>query len=127
MYGDIAESKEKWQGTASGVGEGIEGSVLMYRTHPQDSRYEDCEGEANSVTARYGTGGGNTPLITQSICIPLDTMSLDERRDKSNACSIGNDGDPSPTIGVAHHHAVGAVQGNTAVVRQLTPVECERL
>lgn len=191
LHGNIAEGKEKRQGTAESTREVAKSNVsitqtgcasarlanetdtitaggghrwastplVMYRTHPQDSRYEDCNGDTDSVTASYGMGGNNTPLVLngcgsknimledeamtltnngvrtgygmlatiQNVCIPLDTMSLDERRDKSNACSIGSNGDPSSTISVAHHHAIGAVQGNTAVVRQLTPVECERL
>lgn len=85
------------------------------------------EDEAMTLTNNGVRTGYGMLATIQNVCIPLDTMSLDERRDKSNACSIGNDGDPSPTIGVTHHHAVGAVQGNVAVVRQLTPVECERL
>ena len=31
--------------------------------HPQDSRVTYQEKHANGITARYGTGGGNTPIV----------------------------------------------------------------
>jgi DNA (cytosine-5)-methyltransferase 1 len=36
-----------------------------YESHPNDSRVTGPNDVANSVTSRYDTGGGNTPLVTQ--------------------------------------------------------------
>ena len=37
-----------------------------YDHHPNDSRVTGPHTIANSVCARYGTGGGNTPLVLHS-------------------------------------------------------------
>ncbi|MEL3905541.1 MAG: DNA (cytosine-5-)-methyltransferase [Treponema sp.] len=39
----------------------------LYLAHPSDSRFEKAGNTADTVTARYGTGGGNTPLVKQRI------------------------------------------------------------
>jgi DNA (cytosine-5)-methyltransferase 1 len=37
--------------------------VTLYENHSQDSRYNGPLSTANAVTARYGTGGNNQPLV----------------------------------------------------------------
>lgn len=40
------------------------GNIVLYKTHPSDSRVTECKnGTSDTVTTRYGTGGGNTPLV----------------------------------------------------------------
>lgn len=93
---------------------GIAHSLLtVYENHPQDSRINDPLDVNPTVDARYGTGGGNVPLVAQSswwdggqVASSIATRSHDQNMpDKDN---------------------FGAVIHKTAV-RRLLPVECERL
>lgn len=63
---------------------GIVPMRICYENHPNDSRLKESKDVSPQLTARYGTGGGNLPLIQ-------------EKTIKYN------------------------------IVRQLTPIECERL
>ena len=40
--------------------------VLAYENHSQDSRYNPMGGVSETVSAKYGTGGNNTPLILET-------------------------------------------------------------
>ena len=44
---------------------------LYYESHPQDSRVNGPKDVADTVSARYGTGGGNTPLVQQPIAFKV--------------------------------------------------------
>lgn len=47
----------------------------LYKTHPNDSRISECkDGLADTVSARYGTGGGNTPLVEQTKNEDIDVL-----------------------------------------------------
>ena len=37
--------------------------VLVYERHDQDARYKLLGDICETVSAKYGTGGGNTPII----------------------------------------------------------------
>ena len=39
----------------------------VYESHPNDSRVTDMGDTCTTVTARWGTGGNNTPLVNQSV------------------------------------------------------------
>jgi DNA (cytosine-5)-methyltransferase 1 len=92
---------------------------VMYENHPNDSRVTGPVNPSPTVAARWGTGGGNTPLVGQPIPIQ-DVRPIDKGQ---NGLGIGNEGDPSYTLdkmatqGVAYKMAV----------RRLTPTEVERL
>ena len=42
-------------------------AVLMFGNHPQDARYDGPLGVAHTVSAQYGTGGNNQPLVVFGI------------------------------------------------------------
>jgi DNA (cytosine-5)-methyltransferase 1 len=44
---------------------------LYYESHPNDSRVNGPKDVADSVSANYGTGGGNTPLVQQPIPVTI--------------------------------------------------------
>jgi DNA-cytosine methyltransferase len=44
---------------------------LYYESHPNDSRVNGPKDVADTVSARYGTGGGNTPLVQQPIAVDV--------------------------------------------------------
>ena len=46
---------------------GVVPAALMFDNHAQDARYNGPMEESPTITARYGTGGGNTPIIAEPI------------------------------------------------------------
>lgn len=39
--------------------------VLVYESHNQDSRYKPFGEICETVSAKYGTGGGNQPIVVE--------------------------------------------------------------
>ena len=116
--------------------------LIIDGTRVNDVRvYED--GIMPTVISRYGTGGGNVPMI-----FPIDDARELEKH--QNGTGIGAEGAPAytldrqqaPAVAVAYdefndsisdiHHTLRAGTKQStgvldSVVRRLTPVECERL
>jgi DNA (cytosine-5)-methyltransferase 1 len=86
---------------------------LYYESHPQDSRVNGPKDVADTVSARYGTGGGNTPLVQQPIAV--DTYNY-----------TTNDHTTQTIRSQSDTEHIGAVLHSMAI-RRLTPKECERL
>ena len=141
----------KWNGNASADNGSLFVNQPVYEMHGQDSRVRELGDVCTTVSATYGTGGGNVPVTlqptivhgTQDPCvseiafaqgrnnggenvlieaIPIDSMNHVGRNDKH---SFGDfqPGAPSYTLTKGHSHAVATHMA----VRRLTPVECERL
>ena len=127
--------------------------LVVYETHPADSRVREMGNICQTVTSRWGTGGGNVPIALQDI----------SGRDKAqNGRGWNDEGlmytlDAAATQGVAYSIREDAIAGNFSAtplavtpalqalrpsvqshhaqtfiaqkmaVRRLTPVECERL
>ena len=127
--------------------------LVVYETHPADSRVKEMGEICQTVTSRWGTGGGNVPIALQDI----------SGRDKAqNGRGWNDEGvsytlDAAATQGVAYSIREDAIAGNFSAtplavtpalqalrpsvqshhaqtfiaqqmaVRRLTPVECERL
>ena len=47
-----------------------------FESHPNDSRVTGPHDVGNTVSARYGTGGGNTPLVSQPISLDCYNQSV---------------------------------------------------
>ena len=124
----------------------------LYEPHHGDGRA--TEGIANTLAARMGTGGNNTPVLVEPT---VQTWPIDDGREiekHQNGLGIGNDGDPAYTLDRSQHSSVatvisptltaynmdsrspqseesqrivGSVFNTTGTVRRLTPTECERL
>lgn len=89
-------------------------AVIVIENHPADSRVKISEDNViQTLSSRMGTGGGNVPLV-----MSVDTSHADDV--------------------VRINETVGSLQGRdykggklimeeNAVVRRLTPMECERL
>jgi DNA (cytosine-5)-methyltransferase 1 len=117
----------------------------LYENHAQDSRVKGPLNVAPTVAAKFGTGGGNVPLVGAMAvvplnavlskgphavgCYPINTLTLGGRPDPVNdrrmTMGVGNNGDPQFTLQAAHSHAVATV--TPMAVRRLTPEECEAL
>ena len=83
--------------------------AVCYENHAQDSRIKeiDC---SPVLSAKAGTGGGNTPLVRE--CFPINSMIIGKevKEGDRQTTGIGNAGDPYPTIGTLHHHAVAIAE-----------------
>lgn len=93
---------------------------VVFDNHAQDARYSELKGICPTVTARWGTGGGNTPIVARQT---FNEQSFSHYKE-SDKCSTlkakaGNIGNGSECL--------VAEKAIRWIVRRLTPVECERL
>jgi DNA (cytosine-5)-methyltransferase 1 len=123
LLGDPPPSRDKGQGTtgsaAPGAGNGGEprginpdaksvayadAQPAYYAHHPADSRIEGPMDVANTVSARYGTGGGNVPIIGQpAFGIPGNWIG---RKPENGGNAVQPMDDISPSLTVADRHGV---------------------
>jgi DNA (cytosine-5)-methyltransferase 1 len=128
----------------------------VYETHPADSRVKEMGDVSQTVTSRWGTGGGNIPLVQNIKAYSLRedakannfsatplyvTPALQALRpsvqshhaqtfvaQESVAPTLTASNDPSRSPQSTEvTNQVAAVFASTMAVRRLTPVECERL
>jgi DNA (cytosine-5)-methyltransferase 1 len=127
----------------------------VYETHPADSRVKEMGETCQTVTSRWGTGGGNVPLV-QTVGFTQCDAARDVGVEVSPTLrSGGNGGYPNHAVAysiredagantfsatplavtpalqalrpsVQSHHAQTFI-ADLARVRRLTPTECERL
>ena len=86
--------------------------LIVYETHPADSRVKEMGEVCQTVTSRWGTGGGNVPLV-QSIAI----QDVSGRDKKQNGRGWNDDEvmytlDAAATQGVAY--SIGFTQSDAA-------------
>lgn len=114
MRRDFKKGEEQKQETSENVRGSSE--ITMYLAHPSDSRFKEAKKTAETVTARYGTGGGNTPLIVESTYFRRG-RNYKYHRDKK-ASTLRNSASPD---------CFDLVLASGKNIRHLTPFECERL
>ena len=78
VCGNIAAGSETQKETTGNVGESAKYTVCL--AHPSASRYTEADNTIDTVTARYGTGGGNTPLVLKR-CILANEKEKQETED----------------------------------------------
>jgi DNA (cytosine-5)-methyltransferase 1 len=89
-------------------------NAVLYENHPNDSRVTGPHDVAPSCVSRYGTGGGNVPLVQEGV-------------DLYNQALTGDVHCPLRTAG-GHGAPAALVQPEDRMaVRRLSPRECERL
>lgn len=123
---DTVTSKwAKGSGGPSGNECGLFVAQTVYETHPADSRVKEMGEVCQTVTSRWGTGGGtNTagPKVIQAYSIREDAKANNFSATELEVSTALKALQPS----VQSHHAQTFIAGNMAV-RRLTPRECERL
>jgi len=82
----------------------------VYESHGQDARYKELKDVCSTVSATYGTGGGNVPIAVDTY---NGTIQGDVTATMTSASGISN--------------ATGPKVMESMRVRRLTPMECERL
>jgi DNA (cytosine-5)-methyltransferase 1 len=117
-------------------GEAYATVLIIDGTRVDDVRvYED--GIVPTVISRYGTGGGNVPMVFSH------TQGLDVQASETNSPTLRTGGSGMAVAFDPYNHAVsetnqtlrtgsdldkmGTIFEAPSVVRRLTPVECERL
>jgi DNA (cytosine-5)-methyltransferase 1 len=91
----------------------------VYETHPADSRVKEMGDTCQTVTSRWGTGGGNVPLVE---AYGIQGFMIG-RQDHNGPQGDGINEEVSFTLNTIDRHAVAY----DTKVRRLTPIECERL
>jgi DNA (cytosine-5)-methyltransferase 1 len=92
----------------------------VYENHPNDSRVTGPLDVAPTVVSRFGTGGGNVPLVNnEAITFQPGNLRREAGADPSSTTTTttlkASAGDQTPHV------------ATPMAVRRLTPVECERL
>jgi len=57
------------KGINTTVDEGQTPIVQVYENHPNDSRVKEMGDTCQTVTSRWGTGGGNTPIVNEGVSV----------------------------------------------------------
>jgi DNA (cytosine-5)-methyltransferase 1 len=122
---------DKQDGKGNGLGVGKPGDpcptltkgdkhAVLYENHPNDSRVTGPHDVAPSCVSRYGTGGGNVPLVQEAIAFEPSIAT----REGSESRFVK---ELSPTLRKEMGDNQVAVSDSRMAVRRLTPRECERL
>lgn len=149
--GSVMDCSEDMTGTLRAQEHGHQ--PLVFENHGIDARYTGPHTVTPTISARYGTGGNNTPLVAQeaSFCITGNAIG---REPQNGGNGLGIEEELAFTLTAMDRHAVlplyqetiGALcrgdekgTGNqyvsqdkcildcTQLIRRLMPVECERL
>jgi len=78
---------------------------LVYENHGIDSRYTGPHKVAPTMSARYGTGGNNVPLVEQEPVFCITGNAID-RQPQNGGNGIGYQEDIAYTLTATDHHAV---------------------
>lgn len=123
--GNVMECSEDKVGTLRAQEHGHQPLVLpmeefapmLFENHGIDSRYTGPHDVAPTMSARYGTGGNNVPLVSQEVetyCIMGNAI---DREPHNGGNGIGYQEDIAYTLTATDHHAVFS--------RQRVDVFCE--
>ena len=78
----------------------------VFDTHPADSRVVGPVKVAGTVVARYGTGGGNTPMVVDVLCRASTQGGAESQMNTATTLTTDHD----RTI-IAHKSEAVALQG----------------
>ena len=106
---------------------------LVYENHGVDARIRESSEISPTVTARFGTGGGNTPLVQEPNEVYCIVGNIIDRQPENGGNGCGYQTDLAYTLTAADHPAIAQpyqderMRGKVQLIRRLTPLECERL
>ena len=80
--------------------------VLLFENHGIDSRYTGPHEVSPTMSARYGTGGNNVPLISQNAEVFCITGNAIDRQPQNGGNGIGYQENLAYTLTATDHHAV---------------------
>lgn len=117
---------------------------VCYSSHDQDARYNPLGNTSETVSAKYGTGGGNMPIVlfdcqkkgTYGTGGVASTMTAHEAKEGNDIvcavdCRNGTESEINGTLQAKESGGTSCNLNNVCreryIVRRLTPLECERL
>ena len=106
--GSVLDCSENISGTLRAQEHGHQ--PLVYENHGIDSRYTGPHKVAPTMSARYGTGGNNVPLVEQeadAICIAGNTV---DRQPQNGGNGLGCQDDLAYTLTATDRHCIYARQ-----------------
>ena len=106
--GSVMNCSENVSGTLRAQEHGHQ--PLVYENHGIDSRYTGPHKVAPTMSARYGTGGNNTPLVEQeadAICIAGNTV---DRQPQNGGNGLGCQDELAYTLTATDRHCIYARQ-----------------
>ena len=83
---------------------------LVYENHGVDARIRESGEVSPTVTARYGTGGGNTPLVQEDSDVYCIVGNIIDRQPENGGNGCGYQQDLAYTLTALDRHAVYARQ-----------------
>ena len=98
--GQVMEISENMTGTLRAQEHGHQ--PLVYENHGIDARYRRMEEVAPTMSARYGTGGNNVPLVEQEPVICITGNAID-RQPQNGGNGIGYQQDIAYTLTATDH------------------------
>jgi DNA (cytosine-5)-methyltransferase 1 len=143
---DLARSLDTSRGLDPTCNQG--GMAVLYENHPNDSRVTGPHDVAPSCVSRYGTGGGNVPLVQEAITFRDPSPTLTSKmQGQAGWAPYNEDAHLVGAVAVdTYNHALqekavpirstasdvchtgGVINpADRMAVRRLTPRECERL
>ena len=136
----------------------VQPTAYSIENHPADSRVDiDESGKVQTLTSRMGTGGGNVPMVMESVTYPSEKYLFENHSQDARvkgpldvapivSATFGMGGNNTPLVmetatfadvastlrsgaGAPKHESdfVGRLVAQHSIVRRLTPLECERL
>ena len=109
---------------------------LVFENHGIDARYTGPHSVAPTMSARYGTGGNNVPLVAEPDTIFCITGNAIDRQPMNGGNGIGYQQGIAYTLTATDlvvdmdepDNSASAPRGaSVLLIRRLTPLECERL
>lgn len=79
---------------------------LVFENHGIDARYREMGDAAPTISARYGTGGNNIPLVEQEPEVYCITGNAIDRQPENGGNGIGYQEDVAYTLNTMDRHAV---------------------
>ena len=102
--GSIMECSQDVTGTLRAQEHGHQ--PLVYENHGIDARYAGPHRVAPTMSARYGTGGNNAPLVEQDTSVYCIVGNAIDRQPQNGGNGIGYQKDIAYTLTATDHHAV---------------------
>ncbi len=138
--GQIMECSEELSGTLRAQEHGHQ--PLVFENHGIDARYTGPHSVSPTITARFGTGGNNTPIVSST----LFSRQRCDKFQEDGVVPTQSARQYKDTAGLIHQETVGALTSSDSkgpnaqyvsqdklvlegplLIRRLTPRECERL
>ena len=102
--GSVMDCSEDVSGTLRAQEHGHQ--PLVFENHGIDSRYTGPHDVVPTISASYGTGGNNVPLVTQEEPIFCITGNIIDRKPENGGNGIGCQEDIAYTLTATDYHAV---------------------